>query len=75
MPTTFSAPTSCEDGQWEQDLDDELHKGLELLLGTATGAAHRELAGFSAQDGGLAFASLTRCSVPAFLGSWALNFE
>ena len=78
--------TNFEDGQWGQDLDDELHKGLELLLGTATGAAHRELAGFSAQDGGLALppsrATLRRPSLAAGLSTssmlpnylmWALS--
>jgi len=64
-----------EDGGWVGALDQELHRGLEALVGADTTDTQRLLAAVSTKDGGLAFGGLALRSAPAYLGSWALCLE
>jgi hypothetical protein len=64
-----------EDGAWVGALDQELHRGLEALVGGDTTDTQRSLASVSTKHGGLAFGGLSSRSSTAYLGSWALCLQ
>ena len=52
--------TNYKEGDWVADLDSELYRGLEELVGQGHTDTQRLLAALSAKDGGLAFGGLPR---------------
>ena len=61
-----------EDGEWLDELERQLQKGLEQVVGKSLSDTQRQLPWLRLKEGGLAFGSLRLKAEAAFLSSWAL---
>ena len=61
-----------EEGEWLDQLEGELQKGLEQVVGESISDTQRQLASLRLKEGGLAFGGLRLKAETAFLSSWAL---
>lgn len=64
-----------EPGEWAQQFDDVIVRGLESLTGTPLREDQRAQVFLRLVDGGLGFSSAAGATEAAYLGSWALTLK